>query len=270
MQDKVDSEAIYLYCFASPTHVSAVEAMGVDGKNPVFLMTYRDVGAVASLVSSEEFAGHSAQNRMGELTWVGPLACRHEDIVERVMVRSPVLPVRFGTIFDSNQSLEDRLKKHHGAIRLFLNTVSGKDEWAVKVLLNRARAGDQYFRETRDARSTEVSLSPGALYLGERRMRSSSKEALNQRLEGICKSTSEELGRIAAELRVRKTLAREALGGEMDMVGNWAFLVSRDLAPDFCAHVRAANDAFPGLVFKVSGPWPPYSFCPHLEGEMGT
>ena len=270
MPDKVDCEAIYLYCFASPTLVSAVEAVGVDGKNPIFLLIYRDVGAVASLVSREEFGGHSAENRMGELSWIGPLVCRHEDVVERVMLHSPVLPVRFGTIFNSNQRLEDRLKKHHDAIRHFLNAVSGKDEWAVKVLLNRARASDQYFMETQCAASTEVYLSPGALYLGERRMRSSCKEALNHWLEVICKSTSEELSRIAAELRVRKTLARETLGGGMDMVGNWAFLVSRDSAPHFCARVRAANDAVPGLAFEVSGPWPPYSFCPHMEEEVGT
>ncbi len=270
MPDKVGSLAVYLYCFANPALVSTVEAMGVDGKNPVFLLTYRDVCAVASLVSSEEFEGESAENRMGELTWVGPLACRHEDVVEQVMLRSPVLPVRFGTIFGSNESLEDRLKKHHDAIRHFLDTVSGKDEWAVKVLLDRGRAICPYFRQVLDAVDADESLSPGALYLEQRRMRSGSKEALNRRLEEICKNTGEQLGRIAVELRVRKTLAREALGNGVEMIGNWAFLVSRDSAPDFCALACEANGTVPGLVFEVSEPWPPYSFCPSLEEDMAT
>ena len=200
---------------------------------------------------------------------LGRLACRHEEVVERAMIHSPVLPMRFGTIFGSHKSLQVRLKKYYDGIKLFLHMVSGKDEWAVKAFLNRAGACGQFLKETHAARSREIPVSPGALYLKERQMRAFCKDAVNRSVEEICKSTGEELGRIASDLSVRKPLAREALGGEKDMIINWAFLVSRDMAPDFCARVRRANElsAVPGLVFEISGPWPPYSFCPCLEEE---
>jgi hypothetical protein len=269
MPGNTGSKAIYLYCFASSALLSTVEGVGVDGKNPVFLQPYMDVVTVASLVCAQEFSGHSAENRMQELAWVGRLACRHEEVVERAMIYSPVLPVRFGTIFGSQESLQARLKKYHGEIELFLQMVSGKDEWAVKAYLNRAWACGQYLKETLAARSHDIPQSPGALYLKERQRQALGKDAVNRSVEEICKSAGVELGRIAGDLSARKPLAREALGGDRDMIINWAFLVSRNKASDFCARVGGLNEqrAVPGLVFEVSGPWPPYSFCPRLEEE---
>jgi hypothetical protein len=267
MLGDVDSKAIYLYCFASSALLSAVEGVGVDGRNPVFLLPCMDVVAVVSFVSSHEFSGHSAETGVGELAWAGRLACRHEEVVERAMTHSPVLPMRLGTVFSSHKSLQVRLEEHYDGIKLFLHLVSGKDEWAVKAFLDRAGVCGQFLKEARAARSREIPMSPGALYLKERQMRAFCKDAVDHSVEEICKSTGVELARIASDLRVRKPLAREALGGEKDMIINWAFLVSRDMVPDFCARVRRANDlcAVPGLVFEISGPWPPYSFCPCLE-----
>lgn len=269
MPGDVDSKAIYLYCFASSALLSNVEGMGVDGKNPVFLLPYMDVVAVVSFVCSHEFSGHSAENGIGELAWLGPLACRHEAVVEQAMIHSPVLPMRFATVFGSHKSLQVRLKNYYDRIKLFLHMVSGKDEWAVKAFLNRAGACAQFLKEIRAARSQEIPVSPGALYLNERQMRAFCKDAVNRSVEKICKSTGVELGRIASDLSVRKPLAREPLVGEKDMIINWAFLVSRDMASDFYARVRRANElsAVPDLVFEISGPWPPYSFCPCLEEE---
>jgi hypothetical protein len=268
MPAEVGSKAIYLYCFASSALLSTVEEVGVDGKNPVFLLPCVDVVAVVSFVCAHEFSGHSAENGIGELAWVGPLACRHEAVVEQAMIHSPVLPMRFGTVFGSHKSLQVRLKEYHDRIKLFLHMVSGKDEWAVKAFLNPAEACGQFSKEIRAARSREIPLSPGALYLNERQIRALSKDAVNRSVEKICQSTGAELSRIASDLSVRKPLARAGIEDGKDMIVNWAFLVSRDMASDFCARVRRANElnAVPGLVFEISGPWPPYSFCPCLEG----
>lgn len=267
MPNDVDTKAIYLYCFASSAFLSTVEGVGVDGINPVFLLPCMDIVAVCSFVCSHEFFGNMAENGTGDLARVGLLACRHEQVIERAMIYSPVLPLRFGTVFDSYASLQVRLKKHYEGIKLFLDMASGKDEWAVKAFLNRAGACEQLSKEALAARGKETSMSPGALYLKERRMGALRKEAVNRSVEEICKSTGVELGRIASDVRVRKPLAGEALGGLKDMIVNWAFLVSKDIAPDFCACVRRANElcAVPGLAFEISGPWPPYSFRPCLE-----
>ena len=55
------------------------------------------------------------------------------------------------------------------------------------------------------------------------------------------------------------------------MVLNWALLLPAAAVADFRGRIERANaEQNPGgLAFEVSGPWPPYSFCPVLETEAG-
>ncbi len=48
---------------------------------------------------------------------------------------------------------------------------------------------------------------------------------------------------------------------------NLAFLVPRDNLAAFRACLERATDEHraAGLELEMSGPWPPYSFCPDLE-----
>jgi len=134
--------------FASPVPLSfrKLRENGVDGEDTLFLAPYREVLAVAGLAPLEEFRGDLAESRMGDLEWVGPRVCRHEQVVEKIMRHSPVLPARFGTIFLSVESLENRMRMHRDAIGAFLDRVSDMEEWSVKGFLNREKAAKKQYR----------------------------------------------------------------------------------------------------------------------------
>jgi hypothetical protein len=57
--------------------------------------------------------------------------------------------------------------------------------------------------------------------------------------------------------------------GGKETILNWAFLVGSDRVQELRSVVERANSEFQerGLVFQMSGPWPPYSFCPSLVLE---
>jgi hypothetical protein len=152
-----------------------------------------------------------------------------------------------------------RLEKHHGAISKFLDQVTDKDEWAVKGLLDRARAKDELLPIILARQAGQLaSLSPGVRYFQEQRMRAGLEKELNSWLKEVYKDFCE-----------RRVLSREATGSEREMVLNWAFLVPRDVVADFRAGIDRANEkhAQRGLVFELTGPWPPYSFSPSLETD---
>ena len=67
----------------------------------------------------------------------------------------------------------------------------------------------------------------------------------------------------------RRILACEAPEAGREMVLNWALLLPAAKVNDFRARVGRANaeHQLDGLGFEVSGPWPPYSFCPVWEDE---
>jgi len=261
---------LYLFCLARSDLLPAIEGTGVDGQNPLSLQIFLDITAVVGTISLEGFCGPLAESRMQDLSWVGPRACRHEEVVEQAMRHSPVLPVRFGTIFSSRESLEMRLEKHHGAISKFLDQVTDKDEWAVKGLLDRARAKDELLPIILARQAGQLaSLSPGVRYFQEQRMRAGLEKELNSWLKEVYKEVASVLSHYASDFCERRVLSREATGSEREMVLNWAFLVPRGVVADFRAGIDRANEkhAQRGLVFELTGPWPPYSFSPSLETD---
>ncbi len=265
-----NSEAIYLYCIARSDLLQLIEGTGVDGKNPLFLQKFSDIVAVISMVPLEEFCGTSAESRMKDLSWVGPRVCCHEEVVEQAMRHSSVLPARFGTIFSSLESLDKLLNINQGAISRFLDQVADKEEWAVKVMLNRAKAKENLFSISH-ARAAEylAALSPGMRYFQEQRIRSEVEKELMGWLREICRRISNYLCLYASDFCERRTLPRSDTESDMEMVLNWAFLVPRSAVPDFHARISRENEDFAhqGLLFQLSGPWPPYSFCPSLKNE---
>ena len=52
------------------------------------------LAAVWSPVPVEDFCGPAAEERLRDLTWIGPRVIRHQEVVAGVMRHSPVLPVR--------------------------------------------------------------------------------------------------------------------------------------------------------------------------------
>jgi hypothetical protein len=77
------------------------------------------------------------------------------------------------------------------------------------------------------------------------------------------------LNPLASEIVPRGVLARETPDAAREWVVNWALLLPLAAVADFRGQIARANaEQNPGgLAFEVSGPWPPYSFCPVLEGE---
>ena len=260
---------IYLFCFARPHCLPDPGIAGLDDRQPVSQWAFKDIVAVLGMSSIEDFCGPEAENRMKDLAWIGPRACRHEEVVEEVMRRSPAFPARFGTIFSSFDALEKLLDVHYDEISRFLDKAAGKEEWAVKGLLNRAQAGRSFSTLMLSREEGRLaSLSPGKRYLSEQRIRSSADRELNSWLKGVIKGIGDDLCRHSSEFCERKVLSLDSEA--MDMVLNWAFWVAREDADDFRARVDRANEEKDrqGLLLQLSGPWPPYSFCPVLEQRI--
>ncbi len=264
--------AIYLFCLARPRVAGASYGPGVDDRNPVSSWTFQDLTAVISQVRLEDFCGPAAEARMQDLTWLGPRACRHEAVVEQAMRLSPVLPARFGTLFSSRESLEKFLRKHHAAVRRFLDRVADKEEWAVKGMLDRRKAREEILSTILARRNQDLSsFSEGMRYFQEQRMLAEAEKQLDGWLREICAEVMGDLGRRAVDFRPRGVLSQSAAENNREMVLNGAFLMPRRAVADLRARTNQANArcAPRGLIFELSGPWPPYSFSPSLVMTPG-
>lgn len=259
-------QALYVFCVARVDFLTTIDGAGVHGDDRLQLIPFRDLVAVVSTVSVDDFCGPVAEARLKDLAWVGPRACRHEAVVERVMRSSPIVPARFATLFSSRERLEAWLETHHAAISGTLDRVAGHEEWAVKGRLDKQNAEARLFAAALERDCRTLSPSPGARYLEEHRIRARVGQELDSWVKEVCDRVATELLVHAAEFRER-AIVPEALVADDIGVLNWAFLVARRTVGDFSASVQRTNGELgeQGLVLEVSGPWPPYSFCPPLE-----
>jgi len=269
-----DYMALYLFCFARSDLIGEVEGPAADGHHALRLFRHLpDVGAVVSEVPEEDFCGPGAELRMQDLAWVGPRALRHEAVVERVMRDSPVLPVRFGTLFSSQESLAEFLDVHHKTIAQFLEQVSGQDEWSVKGLLDRQQAAQALISATLVARHEELAtLPPGRRYFEEQRRRAATERELSLWLKETCRQVASGLLRQASNFCECPVVLRETADSGVELVLNWAFLLPRSATTAFRAQIGELNahHARRGLTLELSGPWPPYRFVPPLAVEGAT
>lgn len=268
MED-LTGEAVYLFCLAPAEKLPAWAGVGLEGQ-PLYTKTCQGMAAIFCLVSLKEFCGPEAEARMQDLAWLGPRALRHQEVIAQVMRHSPVLPMRFGTLFSSWGALEEMITRRRPQILGFLEMVVDQEEWAVKGLLDKAAARDKIFSQTVAGQEAYLAALPaGQRYFQEQRLRAGVERQLRLRLKKIGQELAGDLSQLAAEFRPRRVLNRSVTGKELDMVLNWAFLVPRRAVAAFQARLHRANrDYSPeGLTFEYSGPWPPYSFAPGLQDQ---
>jgi len=265
---ETSTRGIYLYCLALSDRALRIEKSLEDDQEPIDLRGFGDLAAVTRSVPLAEYCGASAEENLSDLNWVGPRACRHESVIERVMRESPVLPARFGTLFSSVENVRDFVAQHHDTAADFLRRVSEHEEWAVKGVLDRPKAHEAVCGDVLSERRQFLeSLSPGRRHLEEKRLLADAGKRVARWLKTVSDRVSDELAGLAAESCPRRIYQLNEDGPET--VLNWAFLVRRERVPELRERVVRLNvePASQGLSFDLAGPWPPYSFVPSLANE---
>jgi gas vesicle protein GvpL/GvpF len=266
MMEPGENQALYLFYLTGPDGAGDVEGSGVTDADPLFAHRCADFTALLSLVSLNDFCGPDAERKLSDLGWVSERALRHERVIEQGFRRGPVLPMRFGTLFSSMRLLERFVEQNRQMIARFLCDVRGQEEWGVKALLERSAAKKWLSSQVVAAAPGETPMSPGLRYMQQRRAEAAAEKELQRWLLESCRSVARSLSECAADLRERKILDDGVAGDSIRLVMNLATLISRHRRTHLVAHIEKINRerAEQGLSLLLSGPWPPYSFCPPL------
>ena len=103
-----EKEGLWLYCVIENKGALHVETMGIQGNEPVYIVTGE---AYSAVVSREPLKKYPLERS---------ILLAHQKINEEVMAKQPVLPVRFATlalneyqIKNEVLSSDDRLREPH-------------------------------------------------------------------------------------------------------------------------------------------------------------
>jgi len=253
--------ATYLYCLTRSGTEIADGLLGIEDHSPIHVLECAELAAVTSDVELDVFESDAPSDP----DWVVPRALRHERVVETVLSRGPILPVRFGALFATRQALEAWVDANRAAIAGFLDHVSHKEEWAVKIHVELGAALDMLMTREPDwaARVHELSCSPGTRYFQEKRLRADAQRHVRQ----TARAAAERFRAMARGLAEECLLAlRKPDRPEIEQVLHSAYLVPRQSVSTFLELINQAEKETTCLRLESTGPWPPSHFCPRLKG----
>ena len=248
-------EAKYLYCIVkcgeerSFNGVPAIGGRG-DGIHTVVL------GDLACVVSdSPDMKYDSTRANM----------MAHETVIERVMKEFTVLPVRFNTVTrkDSGSPVDDiqhkLLEKRYKEFLKLHDEMDNRVELGLKALWRDEKTIYQEIvaahGELRKLRDSVEGKSPEATHFDRMHLGEMVKKTLDQKREKEAKVLLTRLRPVTDRLLENRNI--------MDrMVLNSAFLVDKDRERE-CDEIVKRLDEELGerMVFKYTGPNPPFNFC---------
>ena len=164
------------------------------------------------------------------------LVVTHERVVEAIMARGPVLPLRFGTQLEGEQALSTVLAERRAQMLRGLEYVRGRVELGLRVIPVGAIDSEvpQRERSGRDYLLARV---------GEHRQAQSAARELHAPLDALAK---------ASVVRARATPPAVLVA---------TYLVDADAVEEFRSRAERIASSLDELAIHVTGPWPPYSFA---------
>jgi hypothetical protein len=268
----VDESGLYLYGFVSlPIQLPAV--MGVEENVPVFLVEYADIGCAVSVIVPSPYQRED-RTPQEQLEWVTPRAWRHHDVLQRLHASTSVLPLKFGTLCAGLDDLRTMLRDRHVAIGEELARLAGKDEWTLRVTIDRA-AFAEHLQASEPAlialKEALRRLSEGPAYFARKELQQATSDLADVRLAALENQVFDEL----LPLKLQIVPLDAPTGASADptrlCITHAALLVER------CAfdvlELRLAGFEVkycePPVTCELLGPWPPYSFASALESSRG-
>lgn len=265
------SSAIYVFGFIPKGALPReVEIHGLEPGQAVIQEEFSDISVVVSYVPLSDFVGEDAELRLQDIEWVGPRAVNHQRAIEKILDYSVILPAQFGVLFSCLDSLGQYVRCNHSEINEFLELISDKREWGVKVYWENSRKKQRLLDTEFSSRLEQLAhLTDGARYFKEKQLNAEIEKRATEWLRNILVESSSLLSALSHSARKRRILADDSGGEGRQMVANWAFLVENAKTDEFMSIVKDLNeqDSDNGILARVSGPWPPYSFVPSLEWE---
>jgi hypothetical protein len=234
----------YVYCIIHTNDPCRFGPIGI-GSEPaeVHTVNYKDIAAVVSDTPLEVY----------DPTRENVLA--HERVNEVVMRDFTVIPMSFSTVFKTSEDIVELLRSAYDAFRDVLVKMQDKLEFGLKVLwepetiIREIEKDDDNLRLLRQ----EISHQKGSTYFARMQYGRLVDSLLQERSEKLVSEIIDALSGVCVASRTNKPIGDK-------MILNGAFLVARDREPDFDAKVKEIDARYENLIFKYTGPWPPYNF----------
>ncbi|HEY6333730.1 MAG TPA: GvpL/GvpF family gas vesicle protein [Blastocatellia bacterium] len=242
---------------------------GVDPTDECQLITSNGLAAVFCGVALSEFGEAALETNISNIDWVADKGTRHERIVQTFAEHATVVPLRFGTVFLSEDRIREFLERHHDAIAQAIHTLEGREEWGMNLYANRdvlAEAMVSRDPSLKELSQKIASASPGQAYLLTKGMEGSKREAARDEVNRVIGIVLDGMSS-AADGSLQLGILKYSPVPTSTLAGRFAFLVRKSHFDRFRERAEELARDYNELGFsmELTGPMPPYNFVDELK-----
>ena len=255
-------ELVWAYCVLRASDARP-EVPGVESASLLRV----EAGGLAALVSRvprAEFGEEPLRRNLNDIDWLERVARAHEQVLERALERATIVPLRLCTLYESEQGVRGMLERERKALTDALDALGGRQEWGVKLLVDRDRLMAEAAARSGESAIDADSTGDGGAYMLRRRHERRVRELADALAGELAEEVHARLEDRALAAITRPPQNRELSGHTGEMLLNAAYLVETERIAELrelVAELEAAGAPL-GAHIELTGPWPPYNFVP--------
>ena len=243
---------------------------GIDPAYPVYIVPHMGLRAAVSQVWLSEFGDEALKERLEDLDWVEAHVRRHQTIIETLMRQAVLIPLRFCTIYRNEARVRDMIAQEHEALTGALARLRGRQEWGIKAFCAEEVLTQKVAETSQKVQQFKADIakrSSGAAYFARKKVDELIEQEVERLRDEYAQLSHDRLAKLAVETRINSLQRKESTGRQEEMVMNAAYLVAETSWEAFRAELSALEAEYGGLgiVYELTGPWPPYNFCQDAE-----
>jgi len=223
--------------------------LGQGSREEVYTMVHQGLCCVISDYQGQDFRGMAKEELIRCLMV-------HQAVIETVMQRCTVLPIKFGTLLEDSAQVQRLLQQGYALFTDALHQIQDKVELEVAATWDTGKVLQEIGNEEEIVRLKEAIMGRPAEETLEQRIQVGKrvKQLLDRRRDSYRERMVAFLKDTALDVQPNALLSDE-------MVLNVAFLTNKARQDDFDYKVRELDGVFHGEInFRIIGPLPPYSF----------
>ena len=210
------------------------------GEAPLYNIPYRDIGIVVSDLDPQ------VQIKTKESI------LKHEEVVERLMDRFTVLPMRLYTVFSGKEDMLLKVKDYYEDFIENLDRVRNKAEFGIKVIWAGNIIKERIINAHKNGSPAHPAQS-GTTFMKEKFERYEIDKEFEEEADRCTAIVDGFLNRLASEKNLEKLKTDNLLLSA-------SYLVDNEKRDDFKKAFEELRSSPGDLKYLLSGPWPPYNF----------
>jgi Gas vesicle synthesis protein GvpL/GvpF len=248
----------------------------VPGVHPAAALERVEHGGLCALTSRvplAEFGAEPLRRNLNDFEWLERIARRHEAVLEDALGQATIVPLRLCTIFEGDDGVRRMLDEEGTALREALDALRGRQEWGVKLIVDRATLEAAARARSAEADALEEELearSGGGAYMVRRRLERHVREVADRLADELAEDVHARLQDWASDAVLNAPQNRDLSRHEGEMLLNGAYLVESakvERLRELVAELEERHREL-GARLELTGPWPPYNFVPRKGAAL--